>query len=194
MQETVVALSQEVEYLSNINMQFLEDLKKKDGFYETYRQTVEELEKLREAHGVLITMIRNHHLTVDETVLDSDNESEIPSDMNKRRQSPNGTLLKNTRSSDSDTNFKSFISCGVFGEKSTPQTHRVEAPIRNPRRNKEAQLFLTQSSEKPIETSLQNNSVVFIPHQKTSQRVIKRSNKGPVAYDLVRRVCSSKNL
>ena len=46
-------------------MQFLQDLKRKDGFYETYRQTVEELTKLREAHGVLINMIRNHHIQID---------------------------------------------------------------------------------------------------------------------------------
>lgn len=73
-QQTVVALSQEVEYLSTSNMQFLQDLKQKDGFYETYRQTVEELTKLREAHGVLITMIKNHHIEITEndSILETD--------------------------------------------------------------------------------------------------------------------------
>ena len=60
MQGTIVALSQEVEYLSMKNIEFLEDLKKKDSFYEIYRQSMDELQKLREAHGQLIYMIKNH--------------------------------------------------------------------------------------------------------------------------------------
>ena len=66
-----------MEYLSNTNMQFLADLKRKDGFYETYRLTVEELTKLREAHVTLINMINNHHISIKEsdTILETEAES-----------------------------------------------------------------------------------------------------------------------
>lgn len=60
MQTTIVALSQEVEYLSSKNIEFLEDLKRKDSFYEIHRQSLDELTKLREAHGQLISMIKDH--------------------------------------------------------------------------------------------------------------------------------------
>lgn len=58
-------------------MQFLQDLKQKDGFYETYRQTVEELTKLREAHGVLINMIRNHHIQINknDSILETEHDT-----------------------------------------------------------------------------------------------------------------------
>lgn len=69
MQSTIIALSQEVEYLSSKNIEFLADMKKKDGFYSTYRESVEELTKLREAHGVLISLIRNHHLEIDDKLI-----------------------------------------------------------------------------------------------------------------------------
>ena len=58
-----------MEYLSAKNIEFLNDMKKKDGFYSTYRETVNELNKLREAHGVLISLIRNHHLTIDDQII-----------------------------------------------------------------------------------------------------------------------------
>ena len=76
-QKTVIALSHEVDFLSTSNMQFLQDLKQKDGFYETYRQTVEELTKLREAHAVLIDMIKNHHIQVtdNDTILETELDS-----------------------------------------------------------------------------------------------------------------------
>jgi hypothetical protein len=57
-----------VEYLSTKNIEFLGDLKKKDNFYSTYRETMEELGKLREAHGVLISMIKNHHIQIDDKI------------------------------------------------------------------------------------------------------------------------------
>lgn len=62
MQQTILSLSQEVELLSSKNIEFLNDLRKKDSFYDSYRESVDELNKLREAHGVLISMIKNHHI------------------------------------------------------------------------------------------------------------------------------------
>lgn len=56
-------LTAEVEFLSNKNEMFLRELKTKD-FYSTYKDCVEELNKLREAHTVLIGMIQNHHLDI----------------------------------------------------------------------------------------------------------------------------------
>ena len=65
MQQTIIALSQEVEYLSTKNIQFLDDLRQKDSFYNSYRQTMDELEKLRDAHTALISMIKNHHIAIE---------------------------------------------------------------------------------------------------------------------------------
>jgi len=62
MQQTILSLSQEVESLSSKNIEFLNDLRKKDSFYNSYREAVDELNKLREAHGTLISMIKNHHI------------------------------------------------------------------------------------------------------------------------------------
>ena len=62
MQQTIVSLSQEVESLSSKNIEFLNDLRRKDSFYNSYRETMDELNKLREAHGILISMIKNHHI------------------------------------------------------------------------------------------------------------------------------------
>jgi hypothetical protein len=42
---------------------FLRELKTKD-FYSTYKDCLEELNKLREAHTILIGMIQNHHLSI----------------------------------------------------------------------------------------------------------------------------------
>ena len=41
-------------------------MKKKDSFYSTYRETTDELSKLREAHGILISMIKNHHIQIED--------------------------------------------------------------------------------------------------------------------------------
>jgi hypothetical protein len=62
MQQTIVSLSQEVESLSSKNIEFLNDLRRKDTFYNSYRETMDELNKLREFHGILISMIKNHHI------------------------------------------------------------------------------------------------------------------------------------
>jgi hypothetical protein len=59
-------LSVEVETLSTKNIEFLNDLRKRDSFYSSYRETMDELNKLREAHGILISMIKNHHLQIEQ--------------------------------------------------------------------------------------------------------------------------------
>ena len=64
MQQTILTLSQEVEYLSVRNQKMLTDLKRKDPFYETYVKTSEELTKLRQAHAVLISMVQKNHLNL----------------------------------------------------------------------------------------------------------------------------------
>jgi len=52
--------------LSSKNISLLSDLRKKDSFYNSYRETLNELGKLREAHGILISMIKNHHIHIDD--------------------------------------------------------------------------------------------------------------------------------
>ena len=41
----------------------MKELRIKD-FYQSYKQSVEELGKLREAHSVLISMIQNQHISI----------------------------------------------------------------------------------------------------------------------------------
>ncbi len=66
-------MSEEVEYLSKKNETFLRELKKND-FYETYRQTTDELLKLREAHAILINMISTKELVSKSTKPQSQQE------------------------------------------------------------------------------------------------------------------------
>jgi len=42
----------------------LQDLKRKDPFYETYVKTSEELTKLRQAHAILISMIKSNQINI----------------------------------------------------------------------------------------------------------------------------------
>ena len=63
LQITLQTLSEEVEFLSKKNEMFLKELNTKD-FYQTYKDCLDELNKLREAHTILIGMIQNHHLTI----------------------------------------------------------------------------------------------------------------------------------
>jgi len=67
MQQTIIALGEEVEYLSVRNEKMLQDLKRKDPFYETYVKTSEELTKLRQAHAILISMIKSNQVNIKKT-------------------------------------------------------------------------------------------------------------------------------
>ena len=60
MQQTIIALGEEVEYLSVRNQGLIEDMKRKDPFYETYVKKTDELTKLRQAHAILISMIKDN--------------------------------------------------------------------------------------------------------------------------------------
>ena len=53
-----------MEYLSVRNQKMLGDLKRKDPFYETYVRTSEELTKLRQAHAILISMIKTNKINI----------------------------------------------------------------------------------------------------------------------------------
>lgn len=64
MQQTILTLSQEVEYLSVRNAKLLSDLKRKEPLYDIYMKTSEELLKLRQAHTVLISMIQSENLNI----------------------------------------------------------------------------------------------------------------------------------
>ena len=64
MQQTILTLSQEVEYLSVRNSKLLSDLKRKEPLYEIYVKTSEELIKLRQAHTVLISMIQSENINI----------------------------------------------------------------------------------------------------------------------------------
>ena len=64
MQSTILTLSEEVEYLSVKNQKMLQDLRRKDSFYETYVKTTDELTKLRQAHTILISLIKTNKLNI----------------------------------------------------------------------------------------------------------------------------------
>jgi hypothetical protein len=61
-------LTEEVEALSKRNEEFLRELKQKHDFYAPYKECQEELRKLREAHGLLISMIQSQQLNVANTM------------------------------------------------------------------------------------------------------------------------------
>lgn len=42
----------------------LQDLRRKDSFYETYVKTTDELTKLRQAHTILISLIKTNKLNI----------------------------------------------------------------------------------------------------------------------------------
>ena len=59
LESTLLSLSEEVEFLSQKNEQFLKDLLKRD-FYEEYKGTNEELENFRKIHFSLLNMRENN--------------------------------------------------------------------------------------------------------------------------------------
>lgn len=138
-------------------MQFLADLKRKDGFYETYRQTVEELTKLREAHSQLIDMIDNHHVAVSDSILETDSEKA------SAKQTPKGTRTERI-------GVKSFLSCGVWQD---PVPRDGPMPIR-PYTTKE-HLHSNRSSHISLIPQEQKN----VPHDEdlysTSKAISRRS-------------------
>lgn len=64
-------------------------MKRKDPFYETYVKTTEELTKLRQAHAILISMIKGNQLNIanDENKLKGVDkfELQVPINNNKYR-------------------------------------------------------------------------------------------------------------
>lgn len=64
---TLLSLSEEVEFLSQKNEQFLRELQNKD-FYEDYKAVSEELNQLRKAHLSLIDLIEGKEINIDEGI------------------------------------------------------------------------------------------------------------------------------
>ena len=50
--------------MSERNARLLLDFKKKEPLYETYVKTVDELVKLRQAHAVLISLIKSNEISI----------------------------------------------------------------------------------------------------------------------------------
>lgn len=63
LQSTITTLTDEIECLSIKNEEFLSSLKKKD-FYNEYQRVLEELRNLKDAHAILINMIKDDELQV----------------------------------------------------------------------------------------------------------------------------------
>lgn len=64
---TLLSLSEEVEFLSQKNEEFLKHLQSKD-FYEEYKASTEELAQLRKAHVSLIDLIEGKEINIDDSV------------------------------------------------------------------------------------------------------------------------------
>lgn len=67
LQTTIGTLTDEIEALSVKNEEFLSSLKNKD-FYQEFQHTKEELKNLKNAHAILINMIKDEELQVQTTV------------------------------------------------------------------------------------------------------------------------------
>lgn len=63
LQSTISTLTDEVEFLSVKNEQFLESLRSND-FYSEYQTVCEELRHLKDAHAILINMIKDDELQI----------------------------------------------------------------------------------------------------------------------------------
>lgn len=66
LQATLKVLTEEVEFLSKRNENFLKELKHRN-FYTAYKDCSDELTKLREAHALLINMIQAKEVTITKT-------------------------------------------------------------------------------------------------------------------------------
>lgn len=64
---TLVSLSEEVEFLSQKNEQFLREIRNKD-FYEEYKAATDDLNQLRKAHISLIDLIEGKELNIDDRI------------------------------------------------------------------------------------------------------------------------------
>ena len=73
------------------------DLKNRDPYYQSFRDTLDELYQLREAHGTLISMIKTNHVQVDESLTTEmsmmvDTEADIQGSSSKMAFGPNPYL------------------------------------------------------------------------------------------------------
>ena len=64
---TLVSLTEEIEFLSQKNEEFLKELKNKD-FYSDYKATYDELNQLKKAHISLIDLIEGKEIKIDENI------------------------------------------------------------------------------------------------------------------------------
>ena len=68
LQNTISTLTDEIELLSVKNEEFLSSLKNKD-FYNEYQSCCEELRNLKEAHALLINMIKDEEIQINTTAM-----------------------------------------------------------------------------------------------------------------------------
>lgn len=131
MQNTIVTLTDEIEALSVKNEEFLESLSKKE-FYKEYRKTKEELNTLKDAHAILINMIRDEELHIQTKPSCKDSAENQSRDLIKDTSAILGTDLYKVSKNRSTTNFgplkeidlnsgnnnsslSSIFSCNAFG-------------------------------------------------------------------------------
>ena len=124
LQETITAISGEVDYLTTKNNEYLTDLRAKEPFYDSYRAALDELNKLREAHGILISMIKNHHIQVKcDGPATQAVRAAVNDNHNRRGFGPKVAQDPNVR-----INFSHFLTCGVYGNRPLV-TEEAQPPI-----------------------------------------------------------------
>ena len=134
LQETIQAISGEVDYLTTKNNEYLTDLQSKEPFYDSYRAALDELNQLREAHGILISMIKNHHIQVKDEGRDQAATQAIREVTKTHNNSRGGFGPKLAQDPYAKVNFSHFLTCGVYGNRSL-LTEEDQRPIARKRMN-----------------------------------------------------------
>jgi len=106
MQQTILTLSQEVEYLSVRNSKLLTDLKRKEPLYDVYVKTSEELIKLRQAHTVLISMIQSENINIKQNINNQVVAQESDRGHHNQQYSSRQSMIENSILHDENQNNK----------------------------------------------------------------------------------------
>ncbi|CAI2377518.1 unnamed protein product [Moneuplotes crassus] len=129
LQNTIMNLSTEIESLSVKNEEFLSILTTKD-FYKEYQESQEELKNLREAHTILINLIKDQEITVQNMInikeLNFEESNDLLKDtstilgydvshMNRTLTSQRSPLSEIDMNKGRESSISSLFSCNAIG-------------------------------------------------------------------------------
>ena len=175
MQNTIVTLTDEIEALSVKNEEFLDSLSKKE-FYKEYRKTKEELKTLKDAHAILINMIRDEELHLQTKSSCKDSSVNQSSDLIKDTSAILGTDLSKVSKNRPTSNFgplqeidintgrnhaglSSIFSCNAFGGAlKDEQTGEQEIDLKQDR-------IILKNNAEFLSSRLENVDINFLKHK-----------------------------